>query len=49
MPGGKAHRVNDQFPDFTDEEVKTLKEIAAAFIAEREQSDTQSADDSKDD
>jgi hypothetical protein len=37
MPAGKAHRVNDQFPDFTDSEVSVLKEIAKAFIADREQ------------
>ena len=42
-----THRVNDQFaPDFTYEEVKVLKEIAAAFIAEREEKSKQPAEDS---
>lgn len=34
MPGGQAHKVNDQFGhEFTRDEVAALKEIAAAHIA----------------
>lgn len=34
MPGGQAHKVNDQFGhEFTRDETAALKEIAAAHIA----------------
>jgi hypothetical protein len=34
MPGGQAHKVNDQFQhEFSRDEVKALKEIAAEHLA----------------
>lgn len=36
MPGGQAHKVNDQFGhEFTRDEVAALKEIAAQWIAKK--------------